>query len=697
MHTIARTLYVGLLAGTGFALLGAEPLSAPPSSPKPASPSAPHSPRVVYLGGSLSDEALITLGSFAAGRPGSLLLLDSKPLSSYLKHFLAAYRPDRIIPVGAFPEGKSGLERRLGARVDEPVAWAGGPPRALWRIASPEAASVVVCPAKPRSALLRAACLAAAKRCPLWVRGARPAEALVLEDWLKRWGAREVIAVGAVGCPNPGGRLRRLVRLPSEQAIDAEYLRWLAANGRIETAVIANPADVGRDTGGVSALAPWLAATKRAALLLTNDTGTDVERVVSRASENRRLRRLDSLILVASPKALPMLERPNPIPGDKDPAIELEPLTPPTRGSETAPAGAADEPVSYAVGRLFHEDRAVLPLLMARQELMARAERPRRALVASNPGGSLPLLEAFSRNTAQELKNSGYEVTALYGKDVTGPELRKQMVGKDLFLWEGHHNTLIKDWGFASWDEPLPPTFVFLQSCLALKDYKVQPLLSRGAIGVLGSSTRTYSGSGGAFSLAFFNALVYEGQTLGGSLRQAKNFLLAYALLKEKRLGAQAARTGANHRAAWAFTLWGDPTFRLPRPGAPSSALSAVRHEVTGNVIVVDLPTERHDEVTTAKYQVRMPPNSRLAGLVRKMKEEDGQALVPFVFAEVRLPRAGQAPRLRTRLPASRWVFVWDQRRRTGYLLAAPRPQDRGELRFHVEWPGATVAGKMTR
>ena len=116
---------------------------------------------------------------------------------------------------------------------------------------------------------------------------------------------------------------------------------------------------------------------------------------------------------------------------------------------------------------------------------------------------------------------------------------------------------------------------------------------------------------------------------------------------------------------------------------------------MTGNTIVVDLPSELHGKVITSKYQVRMPPNSRLAGLVRKTKE-DGQPLVPFVFAEVHLPRRrpGQAPRLRTRLPASHWVFVWDQRRRTGYLLATPRLRDSGELRFQIDWSGATVVDR---
>ena len=82
---------------------------------------------------------------------------------------------------------------------------------------------------------------------------------------------------------------------------------------------------------------------------------------------------------------------------------------------------------------------------------------------------------------------------------------------------------------------------------------------------MVGSSTRTYSGSGGAFSLAFFNALLYDGQSLGGSLRQAKNFLLAYALLKEKRLG----RGRHAHRGQPARRLGLHP---VGRPDAPPAA-----------------------------------------------------------------------------------------------------------------------------
>jgi hypothetical protein len=150
----------------------------------------------------------------------------------------------------------------------------------------------------------------------------------------------------------------------------------------------------------------------------------------------------------------------------------------------------------------------------------------------------------------------GYQTTALFEKDVSKNDLRRLLPEADIFLWEGHHNTLIREWELPDWDEPMAPSLVFLQSCLALMEAKAQPLIQRGAVGVVGTSTRTYSGSGGAISLAFFEALLYEDQSLGSSLRQAKNFLLAYSLLKEKRLGQEAKRRGANQRAAWAFTLW---------------------------------------------------------------------------------------------------------------------------------------------
>jgi hypothetical protein len=628
-------------------------------------PAAPAAERVVYLARGLPDGELVTLGAAVAARDG-VLLLDSPDTRAATRAFLKAYRPARVVPVGAFADGVGKLEKRLGAPVAAPLK---GGCELFAR-----ARSAVVCPAKPYRRLLLAACLAGAEAAPLWVTDGRPGESARLRSALAAWGTKRVYLV------DEADRVAgvEVIRLTTEAALASAYQHRLLARGPIVTAVACNPADSGR----MSALAPWLAVQRRAALLLTRRDGGDAAELVQRAVHQPGLRRLEAVILAADLAAIPTRQRPNPITQDKDRVIEMEPLTP-SRG----------EPFSFAVGRLFHADLAVVPLMLARQRLLDDAPTPRRALVASNPGGSLPLLETFSRLTAHELQNAGYQTTRLFGKDLTAARLRREMPRHDLFLWEGHHNTLIKDWNFPAWDEPMPPAFVFLQSCLALTDHKVQPLFTRGVVGVVGTSTRTYSASGGAISLAFFDAHLHADQTVGASLRQAKNFLLAYALLKERRLGKEAKRGGANHRAAWAFTLWGDPTLRLPRPAA-APRRPGVRYRVAGNTITVELPDETLPEVRKEHFRANVPPNGRAAGLLGKVRDGDERRLVPLVFAEVALPHGptGQAPRLSGRLPARRWVFVWDARRRCGYLLAVPRASDR-HLRFHVEWPAEEVAG----
>ncbi len=679
MQTVARTLFFATLATLTFGLVGPLPVS---PAAGPTSPARP--PQVVYLGHDLPDEALIALGSaVAAADPRATLLLDSVKLSPYLKICLEALAADRVVPIGGFSEGVPEVEKRLDVQLAGAMHWTRGPPLELWKSLFRQADDVVVCPAEPRSLLLQSACLAGTLKAPLFVVHGHLGETARLQGLLDGRDTRRVHLAGAARKLGSALVGYECIKLADEQAVAAARLRLLIATGDIQSVVVANPADTGEGMGRMSALAPWIAVQKRAPLLLTAKDGKNVDEVVQRALRSSAVRAVDYLILVGNLQAIPVVQRPNPIPTDKDTEIEMEPLTP-----------TGTQPFTFATGRLFHDEIGGVPLMLARQRLLAESRGLRKAVVVSNPGNSLPFLETFSRNTAQELRNVGYETTTRFGNEIRGADVRKLMTEHDIFLWEGHHNTLIKEYEMPTWLEPMPSSLVFLQSCLALKDYKVQPLLSRGAVAVVGSSTRTYSGSGGACSLAFFNALLYEDQSLGGSLRQAKNFLLAYALLKEKRLGKEATRTGANMRASWSFTLWGDPTFHMPRPDMPEYTHPPVRHEVVGNTIVLTLPDDKHDPVSNDKFKVQMPANGRLAGLVRKEKEEDGQPLVPFVFAEVYLPKAkkGQTPVLTCKLPSTHWVFCWDERRRTGYVLATPRASDKDELRFHVRYQSAEIA-----
>jgi hypothetical protein len=643
----------------------------------------PHLPvqKTVYLARNLTDEQLIVFGAaLAAQREDGELLLDSKKVSPYLKSFLAAYKPERVIPVGGDAETLGDLERRLDVKTASPLLWKGGQPTALWSSLFPRADEVVVCPPRPRGTLLQAACLSGVLHAPLVVWHNRDGEEAKLIERLTKWKTRRVHLVGKA--EKLADRLSgvEVIRLSGESAVAVAYQKQLARNGRIDNAVVVNPADDREELGSTSALAPWLACRRRAALLLTDDKGSNVAEVVERAQRRETLRRLDCLLYLANLKAIPVWRRPNPIPGDKDEVIEMEPLTP-----------SGNRPFSYSIGRLFHEDLSVVPLMLARQRMFLESKQPLKALVASNSGGGLSLLETFSRNTIEGLRQAGVETTTLIGKQVNRDEVRKQMPRHNLFLWEGHSGTLMNDYEFPTWDDALPPTFVFLQSCLSLTEPRVGSLLQRGAFAVLGSSTRTYSGSGGASSLAFFNSVLYEDRTTGDALRQAKNFLLLYSLLKEKRLGDEAKRGGANVRSAWAFTLWGDPSLKLPLPqrrADEETCVPFVRHDVRGNTIVVLLPEKPKSPVFTEKYRTELLPNQRTAGLVKKDKIEERRPLVPFIFAEVHLPHArqGQTPRLSSRLPSNRWVFSWDERRRCGYLLIAPRESDTEEMRFHVRW-----------
>jgi hypothetical protein len=653
--------------------------SAPANSPQKAT--TPESTRTVYFATGLSDiDALVYTSAIAAAEPNNIALLNSPAAIKATVPFLAALKPKSVVPVGSADESADELSERLHTKLSAPVAWADGKPDALWRRVYSNARTLVVVESESRRLVLHAACLAGELRAPLVVIQDAERDVPRLKKRITAFKTKEVYAVGDTADLLNGVESVRVIPLANAAAVASAYTRELAKAGPIRNIVVTNPADTTEERGGMSVLAPSIALQRRAALVLTNDEGSDATASVKKAIKNPDLARADTLIVLANLRAIPVEKRPNPVPG-KDANIEMEPMTP-----------SGDEPFTFGIGRLFHEDPAMLALVLARQALLPEDGTPRKALVVSNPGGGLPLLETFSRHTARELRNAGYQTTAMFENDAEKDEVRKLLPAQDIFLWEGHYKTLTDEFGFLTWNEPLPPSLCFLQSCLALKEEEALPLFSRGAIGIVGSSTRTFSGTGGAFTLAYFDALLYENQTLGGALRQAKNYLLAYSMLKEKRLGAAAKLTGVNVRSAWAFSLWGDPTLRLPHPARPKEARDAVSHEFRGKTLVINLPNATYDKVKVSKYEAEMRPNARLAGLLRMSTDnEDLRQLVPFVFAEVRLPEAppGKTPHLSGRLSNKQWVFVWDDRRKSGYLLITPRKENH-ELHFKIDYDEKT-------
>jgi hypothetical protein len=582
--------------------------------------------------------------------PDSLVLFDSEAGAQALAAFSREWQPRQVTRVASVAQ--------------------------VWRLFA-KAPKVVVSPPEPRGQLLQAACLAGVLRAPLMIADGN--DTASLRRQLMEWQTEEVYAVGAASRFWKGLSIRTY-RLHDEAAVQASYLRHAARHGRINALVVANPFDQAGARGCMSNLAPWITLQKCGVLLLTNEAGDNVRALAQGVLARPELKAVDALVLVGDLQAIPMERRTNPLAGT-DQFIETEPLTP-----------ANGEPISFATGRIFHDDPAIVALMMARPYLWHyHPEASHQALVVSNPGGSLPLLETFSRSTALELKNRGFKVDAFFGDEANRADVRASLPKQTLFLWEGHHSTLIRDYEVHHWTEPLWPSLIFLQSCLALDRPKVQPFLERGAVGVLGSSSRTFSGSGGALSLSYFEALAYEKQSAGGALRHAKNFLLCFALLKEKRLGKDTKFTGANLRTALAFTLWGDPTIRVSLPTLPKVSLPPVTHELRGHSLVVSLPKEPHPKVATARYEAQILPDERLAGLLTKTAADHKKPLVPLIFREIHFSKAteGKVPRLHSRLPEANWVFTFDARRNTGYLLIRPRTKDAEQIRFTVRWEGS--------
>ena len=496
-----------------------------------------------------------------------------------------------------------------------------------------------------------------------------------LRRQLHDWQTEEIYAVGDVVSFWKGLSIRT-IRLHDEAAVQASYIRHATRRGKINTIVVANPHDQNGLRGCMSKLAPWITLQKHGVLLLTNEAGDNVKALAQDILAKPETSGADALVLAGDPQAIPMERRANPLAG-KDEFIETEPLTP-----------ANGEPITFATGRIFNDDPAIVALMLARPCLWQQhPEASHRALVVSNPGGSLPLLETFSRTTAMELKNRGFQVDSFFGDEANRAEVRASLPKQTLFLWEGHHSTLIRDYEVHHWTEPLWPSIIFLQSCLALDRPKVLPFLERGAVGVLGSSSRTFSGSGGALSLSYFEALAYEKQSAGGALRHAKNFLLCFARLKEKRLGKDTKFTGANLRTALAFTLWGDPTMHVPPPALPDDTLPPVTHHLRGHSLVISLPEQHFAKVASNRYEARTLPDERLAGLLTKTAADNKKPLVPLIFREIHFAKAaGKVPTLHSRLPGANWVFMFDARRNTGYLLIRPRAKDTEQIRFTVSW-----------
>src|SRR5262249_5037023 len=154
--------------------------------------------------------------------------------------------------------------------------------------------------------LLQSACLAGVLRAPLVIDGGGTTEAAELRRRLRGWGTAGVFAAGAAARLCRGLHGVRGVRLAHAEARAPAPRRRLREQGPVNALVVANSADCDRGAAPLSALAPWVALQRRAALVLTDDAGANTAAAVRAALRRPGLGRADVLILVGDLRAVPM-------------------------------------------------------------------------------------------------------------------------------------------------------------------------------------------------------------------------------------------------------------------------------------------------------------------------------------------------------------------------------------------------------
>ena len=128
-HRVPRRLFLPFLI-----VLGILCASLPSWSLGTGQPKRQGAERVVYLAGELSDEGIISLtANVAASGNSGVVLIDSTKWTEQQKQFVHEFQPERIVPVGAFPNGMADLEQRLAVKISPAVPWTRGPPLALWK------------------------------------------------------------------------------------------------------------------------------------------------------------------------------------------------------------------------------------------------------------------------------------------------------------------------------------------------------------------------------------------------------------------------------------------------------------------------------------------------------------------------------------------------------------------------------------
>lgn len=227
--------------------------------------------------------------------------------------------------------------------------------------------------------------------------------------------------------------------------------------------------------------------------------------------------------------------------------------------------------------------------------------------------------------------------------------------------------------------EGLP--LIVLQSCHSLEEDIANKVFNLGGIGIVGSVTNIHSASGSAFIKAFCDGLLHRSDTMGEALRDARNYFLCLAELKRKRNHTQMAKV---YRVALSFCLWGDPEMRF----TPDLKRKPKRRPVLTNFIghdTIDISTPklRLPLSRTTNYFIRIFPGSEVAGIVKRIKNEEIRRIKPIYFSRLPLPNKFDGHKYmnlqRDAESNDRTAFSIDPMGRYIYILYFPEKEIKGE------------------
>lgn len=569
------------------------------------------------------EPALAVMLSIARGASQPVLLVDPSDRAS-LDSFRAEWpgpvhcfrRPDTRRSVVALMRDAAGEACRV---VDDLARFA----RTLWPEGRIAVATVVETGEKSKTGqggttgernypwLLRAAAFAGATGMALLP---LPDEAPESTTALDGWNVLYLAPTAAAWRSLARQEIPNVIEIDSPESLLTEQLKKADVNRSV--VVVANPTD--RDgvfsPSALSLLAPLVATAHRAPLLLTSDVEADaIEREVLAILERQELSP-SHVILVGDEMAMRSHRVEDPVAAAGGPDA--------LGGSNEVRVEIFSEiqhqrPQDLVVGRLVAEGVGQGSAMLARQYHRVRHDR-RSVVFFTNADQVFPLGEVISRTTAAEFRNVGVPVRAYYADEITDELVHDALMETDLLVWEGHARdlTLEERGGVAVIGAP---EIVVLQGCHTFDRSDPFILMEKGTVAILGTSTAVYSAPGSALSRAFFDALLYDRVDLGTAARNARNFLLALAVLQRDRGHTDWRKT---YRAALAFALWGDPTL-VPHMNPRRPTVTPVRWAVDGAGLSLNIPRGRLAAASVATYRARPPSRAMLGGLL--LREDDSE------------------------------------------------------------------------